>query len=331
MSFRLVIKKDSFSCVSGTPQRIRLFHRATDGKHDLHRTYIAVSMTHSHAQQLRIEAATDLHTHTTCSDGSLTPSELVRKACEYQISVLAICDHDTTDAVHAAQEASADTPLEVLPGCELTCAESGREYHLLAYCMDTEEPAFQEYLSATRQMRVDRCEHMLRRLQACGPDITMDDVLMHAGGASIVRPHIAAALVTKGYVQTTQEAFDRYLHNRGEVYVPIPDRPLDTAVAMIHDAGGIAVIAHPARNITTQRVVELIGAGLDGIEAIYPRHNKRMTSYYHSLARSYRILSTGGSDFHGSRPYDDVNLGAFSVELGTVEAMKEASLRYRYA
>jgi len=286
-------------------------------------------MKQSFVGQLRLEPATDLHTHTTCSDGSLSPQDLVRKACEYQISVLGICDHDTTEALDIATRLSVHTPVDVLPGCELTCAESGREYHLLAYCFEPSEDSFQRYLSRTRDQRVARCEAMLERLRAENVDIRMDDVMVHAGGASIVRPHIAQALMAKGYVQSTQEAFDRYLSNHGPVYVPIADQTIDEAIRVIHDAGGIAIIAHPARNITTSRIVELIAAGLDGVETFYPKHTRQQTRYYHSLVKSYGLLATGGSDFHGSRPYDDQNFGSFSVDLSTVDAMRSAAQTYR--
>lgn len=286
-------------------------------------------MKQSFVGQLRLEPATDLHTHTTCSDGSLSPQDLVRKACEYQISVLGICDHDTTEALDIATRLSVHTPVDVLPGCELTCAESGREYHLLAYCFEPSEDSFQRYLARTRDQRVARCETMIERLRAESVDICMDDVLVHAGGASIVRPHIAQALMAKGYVQSTQEAFDRYLSNHGPVYVPIADQTIDEAIRVIHDAGGIAIIAHPARNITTSRIVELIAAGLDGVETFYPKHTRQQTRYYHSLVKSYGLLATGGSDFHGSRPYDDQNFGSFSVDLSTVDAMRSTAQTYR--
>ncbi|MFM8438051.1 MAG: PHP domain-containing protein, partial [Candidatus Kapaibacterium sp.] len=192
------------------------------------------------AGQLRLEPATDLHTHTTCSDGNLSPHDLMRKACDYQISVLGICDHDTTDALDTAIGISVHTPVDVLPGCELTCAEAGREYHLLAYCFEPSEDSFQRHLSRTRERRVRRCETMLERLRGEGVELSMDDVVSQAGGASIVRPHIAQALVAKGYVSSTQEAFDRYLSNHGAVYVPIEDQTIDEAIRVIHDAGGIA-------------------------------------------------------------------------------------------
>lgn len=291
--------------------------------------YIATLMKQSFAGQLRLEPATDLHTHTTCSDGSLSPQDLVRKACEYQISVLGICDHDTTEALEIATQLSVHTPVDVLPGCELTCAESGKEFHLLAYCFDATEDSFQRYLAGTRQLRVDRCQIMLERLRGIDVDIHMDDVLRFAGGASIVRPHIAQALIAKGYVQSTQEAFDKYLSNHGPVYVPIPDQTLDNAIKVIHNAGGIAVIAHPARNIQTSRIVELIAAGLDGVETFYPKHTRQQTRYYHSLVKSYGLLATGGSDFHGNRPFDDQNFGGFSVELSTIDTMRSVAQKYR--
>ncbi len=290
-------------------------------------TYIAASMKTTLTTQLSLLGRTDLHTHTTASDGFLSPTALVEKAARYGISVLAISDHDTTDALDEAQVAAAASNVELLTACELTCSEGGHEYHLLAYCFDKQNEALQNHLRETRRLRRSRAEAIIAKLNERGIALTMEEVVGIAGGDSIVRPHIAAGLVKIGAVQSTQEAFDRYLSNFGPAYVPIGENPIDVSIPIIHAAGGIAVIAHPGRSISPKRVVELIGIGMDGIEVYHPSHNRQQLSHYRNLAKSYKVLATGGSDYHGNRDYDESSFGRYSVDLDVVTEMKARAAR----
>ncbi len=274
------------------------------------------------AGQLSLEPRTELHCHTTCSDGGLSPTALVEKAQKFQIDVLSITDHDTTDAYAEASAPALVAKMRLLSGCECTCSEQGKEYHLLAYGFDLQHRGFQSYLEHTRAQRRVRCLSILQKLSDLGMPLSLADVLEFAGGQSIVRPHIASALRKHGYVESTQEAFDKYLSNEAPAYVAIDDQPLEGAIALIHEAGGVAVIAHPGRMISSARLVQLIANGLDGIEVAHPSHNKSQTRYYRGMARSYKLLATGGSDFHASRFYDDTYFGQFSIAPETIEDLE---------
>ncbi len=278
--------------------------------------------TVSPALQLSLEPRTELHCHTTCSDGGLSPTQLVAKAQEFGLSILAITDHDSSEGFLEAQRSAAGTELEILTGCECTCSEGGQEFHLLAYAFNPLHEGFQAYLAHTRAQRRVRCEHILQRLAELGMSLSVDDVMEFAGGQSVVRPHIASAMVKKGFAQSTQDAFDRFLANDAPAYVAIAQQLLEDAIDIIHNAGGLAVIAHPARSIQTHRIVELIQHGLDGIEVAHPSHNKSQTRYYRGLAREYKLIATGGSDFHGNRFYDETNFGRFSVGPEVIEKIK---------
>ncbi len=246
----------------------------------------------------------DLHTHTTASDGSLTPTELVAAAHAAGLEAVGITDHDTAAGVAEARAAGGRFGLRVIPGIELTARFEGGTLHLLGYGIDPEEPRFAAGIDRLQRARSERNPKIIRNLQAMGLPITLEQVVARAGGGQVGRPHIAQALVTAGVVESVQEAFDRYLASHLPAYEHKFRLDPPAIFALITAAGGIPVMAHPSQ---TRRigedlrrlVAELAAAGLEGIETRYPGHTPEQTARYEELAAEFDLVPTGGSDFHG--------------------------------
>jgi predicted metal-dependent phosphoesterase TrpH len=260
-------------------------------------------------------AGIDLHAHTTASDGSLSPTELVQKAAGIGLLALAVTDHDTIGGLDEAGSEAARIGLDFVPGVELSVEDSGGRFHLLGYLFRPDDPTLTETLIRIRTRRAERNEQIARLMQEMGLPVTMDDVRAEAGdGDVIARPHFAQAFVKKGVVSTYQEAFDRYLATGKPLYQPKEVLTPADAIALIHNAGGLAVMAHPAlvplsaENLAT-RVADLAeNAGMDGLECYYSQHSPADTERFLALAARLNLLITGGSDFHGT-PKPHVVLG----------------------
>lgn len=264
----------------------------------------------------------DLHTHTTASDGSLTPTELIQAAHEIGLVALAVTDHDTVSGLAEAADAARQTGTEFIPGVELSVEDAGGRFHLLGYGFDPEFGELQEKLTTLRRSRAARNTQMAEKMAALGLPVTMDDVREAARKHSengeesevIARPHFAQALINKGIVASTQEAFDKYLASGRPLYQPKEVLTPAEAIALLHRAGGVAVMAHPglvplSEDTLAGRVESLKSdAGLDGIEAFYSQHSAADTARFLALARRLVLLVTGGSDFHGT-PKPHVPLG----------------------
>ncbi len=264
----------------------------------------------------------DLHTHTTASDGSLAPAALVQHAHEIGLAALAVTDHDTLGGLAEAAAEAARRGVEFLPGVELSVEDGGGRFHLLGYGFDPGHPALAEKLVALRRSRAARNTQMAEKMAALGLPVTMDDVRnaakKHAEGGEeaevIARPHFAQALIAKGVVGSTQEAFDKYLASGRPLYQAKDVLTPADAIALLHDAGGVAVMAHPglvplSKTALAARVNSLAAeAGLDGLEALYSQHSPADTEFFLRLAREQGLLVTGGSDFHGT-PKPHVPLG----------------------
>lgn len=257
----------------------------------------------------------DLHAHTTASDGSLTPTALVRLAAERGLSTIAVTDHDTVSGCAEALAAAPAAGVEVVPGIEISVDYPQGEFHLLGYFVDHEDPSFLAQLHRLQDNRVNRNHQMMAKLQAAGLPITMEDVIAEAGGGQIGRPHMAKALVRRGVVGSVQEAFDRYLADGAPCHVPKIKLDPEAAIALIHAAGGVAILAHPKYlefpdlASLERAIAAWSAAGLDGIECYYSQHSEAETAAYLAIARRLGLLVSGGSDFHGdSKP--DVKLGA---------------------
>jgi predicted metal-dependent phosphoesterase TrpH len=280
----------------------------------------------------------DLHLHTTASDGQYSPEALVQRARRSGLSVIAITDHDSVDGLAPAQveaqRAGALPPVRVLPGIELSAEDEAGDVHMLGYCFDPQSAVLLERLTAFRAGRYNRGQIMLAKLAELGMPLEWSSVLAYAdaGGqtASIGRPHIARAMIDAGYVSSVNEAFDRYLHNGGPAYVPRTRLTPEEAIALIHSAGGAAVLAHPGALPDPLAVIErLAPAGLDGVEVMHPKNDPDMRLNLLALARRYDLIVTGGSDFHGDE--DDI-AHLIGVENPPAEAparLEERAARYR--
>lgn len=266
-------------------------------------------------------ARIDLHAHTTASDGSLTPEELVRLAKRQGVTTLAVTDHDTIAGLSRATAEGAQAGVEVIPGIEISCLYGKTELHILGYFINPDDPHLAPALTTYQASREERNPHIVQRLKELGCALTYAEIKAAAGTATVGRPHIAQALVRKGYVNSVSEAFDRYLADDAPAYIPRPLPSPAEAIGLIRQIGGIPVLAHP---VYTSRLKEpfeqvcaaLKGFGLLGIEALYSSHNRQQTDRYRSISRNQGLLVTGGSDFHGeTKPNLLVGTGYGNLEI----------------
>ncbi|MEV7018991.1 PHP domain-containing protein [Streptomyces sp. NPDC093991] len=248
----------------------------------------------------------DLHTHSTASDGTDTPAELVRKAAAAGLDIVALTDHDTTRG-HAEALAALPQGLTLVTGAELSCRLDGVSMHLLAYLFDPEEPALLAERELVRDDRVPRAKGMIAKLNELGVPVTWEQVARIAGDGSVGRPHVASALVELGVVASVSDAFTpEWLADGGRAYMPKHETDPFEAVRLVKNAGGVAVFAHPAavkrgRTVPESAIAELAEAGLDGIEVDHMDHDPGTRARLRGLAGELGLLVTGSSDYHGSR------------------------------
>ena len=266
----------------------------------------------------------DLHTHTHYSDGKLAPSALVQKLRHHGLQAVAITDHDSIAGLAEAMAAGLRCHVEVIPGVELSVTVDDVEVHLLGYFFDPEDLGLNDLLVQMKEQRVERAQQIVERLNALGLSLTFEAVRDKAGGGVIGRPHVAAALVAAGHVDTYAEAFARYLRDDGPAFVPKPHQPAEEALAVLHAAGGIGVLAHPGHWTRNATLRALVYAGLDGIETVHPAHDAALVRYYRRAARDLGLVETGGSDFHGYREQDEENLGRYSIPFPQLERLRAA-------
>lgn len=273
----------------------------------------------------------DLHLHTNASDGQHTPTELVNLARKHSLDVIAITDHDTTEGILEAQEASSGTgtPL-IIPGIELSAEDAAGDVHVLGYYIDLNSTAFEEQIASFRADRYTRGQRILQRLSALGMPLEWERVLAIAEGGSIGRPHIARAMVEAGYVESVRDAFDRFLYNDGPAYVPRARLSPEEAVELIHSAGGVAVLAHPGLLPDYAAMVErLVPVGLDGVEVIHPSNAENVRLNLRALAQQYDLMMTGGTDYHGPDVKENVMLGSVTPPEGCVAALQARARQRR--
>ncbi|MFD4373481.1 PHP domain-containing protein [Streptomyces sp. NPDC058486] len=248
----------------------------------------------------------DLHSHSTASDGTDTPAELVRNAAAAGLDVVALTDHDTTRG-HAEALAAAPEGLTVVPGAELSCRLDGIGLHMLAYLFDPEEPALLAERELVRDDRVPRARAMVARLQELGVPVTWDQVARIAGDGSVGRPHVAEALVELGVVRDVSGAFTaEWIADGGRAHVEKHELDPADAVRLVKRAGGVTVFAHPAavkrgQVVPESAIAALAEAGLDGIEVDHMDHDEPTRARLRGLAKELGLLVTGSSDYHGSR------------------------------
>uniref|UniRef100_A0A832LVL6 PHP domain-containing protein n=1 Tax=Caldimicrobium thiodismutans TaxID=1653476 RepID=A0A832LVL6_9BACT len=255
----------------------------------------------------------DLHTHSTASDGTFSPSELIRLAKREGLKALALTDHDTTRGLPEAYEVAREEGIPFLCGVEISVKFNGPgHFHLLGYFLSPELPPLEETLKALQEARKRRNELMVEKLRALGVEITLTELEEIAKG-EIGRPHFARLLVEKGYVRTPDEAFEKYLRKGAPAYVPKALLEPKEAIEKILQAKGIPVLAHPitlklAPKELSSYLKELKELGLRGVEAYYSEHNRDFTNFLLHEAQRLGFLTTGGSDFHGANK-PDIRLG----------------------
>jgi len=277
----------------------------------------------------------DLHVHTTHSDGSSTPAEVVGLAYKAGVTALAITDHDIMTGVAEATVTGQQFGIEIIPGVEISSMLGDSELHVLGYFLDPQEAGLNERLTVLRESRHRRNPQIIERLQALGIDITYQEVLTLAGAGSVGRPHIARILMGKGVVATAKEAFDRFLAADRPAYVPRTLPSPAEAIQWIKTAQGLAVLAHPTWVKTTEGTLtdlvrQLKADGLDGVEVHYSTHTARQTRDYLGLARQLGLLVTGGSDFHGlTKPDIAVGIGKGTLHIPDtlLPKLKDAAAR----
>jgi predicted metal-dependent phosphoesterase TrpH len=257
----------------------------------------------------------DLHSHSTASDGTLAPAELIREAKRAGLSALALTDHDTIDGNAEASAEAKTLGIDFLPGIEISCqVPRPATMHLLGYGVDVSNKTFSDTLRALIEARDQRNLKIVEALQTQGVAITLDEVEREAGGDVVGRPHMAAILVRKGYVSSVKQAFDKYLGQGGSAYFDKERLTQREAIDLVHKSRGLIVLAHPVQLRTEnsaqlERIIKgLKDQGLDGIETIHSDHDDATIEQLTRLANKYSLLKTGGSDFHGGNK-PDVRLG----------------------
>jgi predicted metal-dependent phosphoesterase TrpH len=244
-------------------------------------------------------AFVDLHMHSTASDGSRSPGDVVRAAAEAGLVAIAITDHDSVAGLAEAQLAGAEAGVRIVNGVELSAVEGEAETHLLGlHLRDTH--VLERGLLELQEMRQRRGQHIVDKLVDLGVLITFEDVLTQAGGGAIGRPHVARALVADGWATDVRDAFDRYLGAGRPAYVAKDQLGMSDAIAMIHASGGLAVLAHPGGAGTRERLTSLAALGLDGVEVKHPGHSPSDTTRLRALSEQLGLVISGGSDWHGA-------------------------------
>jgi predicted metal-dependent phosphoesterase TrpH len=261
-----------------------------------------------------ISEIVDLHVHSSASDGSFAPAEVVRRAKEGGLAAMALTDHDTIDGVAEAVAAGQQYGVEIIPGVEVSAQYPGGTMHILGLFIDYRNGRLDERLAVLKRARAERNPQIIAKLNGLGIPLTLEQVERISGGGQMGRPHIARALMEGGYVRTIQEAFDRYLGWHRPAYVSKFRFPREEAIAMIRDVQGIPVLSHPftlglgSAQALKSLLQDLKAVGLAGLEVYYSEHTPEQQALYLKLARELKLLITGGSDYHGDNK-PEITLG----------------------
>ena len=271
----------------------------------------------------------DLHTHSTCSDGSMTPKELIDHAKKCGLEAVSLTDHDTADGVKEAMARGAEIGIEVIPGIELS-AQSETETHILGYYIDVDHPALKDALVKIKEVRSIRSQRNCEKLRALGYDVTMAEAEQVAGGEMLCRAHFARVLVDKGYMPSVKVAFDTLLANGKPAYDDTQYLTAAQAVELINNIGGIAFLAHlhltrKPDDVMEKFAIELKEAGLAGIEGYYTEYTPELQEKYQAMAKRMGLLISGGTDFHAAmKPHISigVGLGNLNIPYSVLENIK---------
>lgn len=265
---------------------------------------------------------TDLHLHTNFSDGTYTPEELAREARRFGLAAVALTDHDTVEGCPRMAVACAALGIEFVPGSELTAEMNGVELHLIGYFLDITHPRLLREMEKFQTVRQDRIREMVARLRGLNLPIDEQAVFALANCKAPGRPHVARALIQAKVCATLDEAFERFLKRNRPAWVPKFKISAPDAIHLVHEAGGLAVLAHPGISRSDDVLEDLVAAGLDGIECYHTKHSPATAEHYISVAEKHRLLITGGSDCHGMNKGKPL-IGSIRLPYEYVRFLKE--------
>jgi predicted metal-dependent phosphoesterase TrpH len=265
----------------------------------------------------------DLHLHTFFSDGTFTPEELVERAHKIGFDAIAVTDHDTVEGCERTATACTAADMEFITGTELTAEHADTEVHILAYFVDTQNKVLLARIAEFQSVRQNRIHEMVAALNKIGIPLKTESVFALANCKSPGRPHVARAMVKEGLISSLDQAFEKYLKKGRPAWVPKTKMSALESVELIHQAGGLAVMAHPGLNRTDEIIPALVEAGLDGIECFHTKHSTAMAERYLEIAEKYHLLVTGGSDCHGFSKIKPL-IGTVKLPYDHVEKMKAA-------
>ncbi len=265
----------------------------------------------------------DLHVHTNHSDGMFSPEEVIDLARNLDLKGIAITDHDTTSGLQIANEYVENFPgFEVIPGIEFSCVHQGEEVHILGYYINSEDTNIIYITNELKSSRLERGKKMIEKINQLGLDLNIFDIQQFDKGKVLGRPHIARALVSKGYVRNINEAFEKYLKLGAPAYVERYKITIDETINLIKNAGGIPVLAHPGL-IKNKKILDYcVKSGIQGIEVIHSKHSNSDVSYLIEFAKENNLIITGGSDFHGDRGKNRLLLGQYYVGKNTISQLR---------
>jgi predicted metal-dependent phosphoesterase TrpH len=266
----------------------------------------------------------DLHLHSTASDGEATPGDVVRRAAAAGVATIALTDHDTLSGLAEAVAAGDTAALRVVPGCEFAVKVWWGELHLLGYFLPPDHPELNRFLAAQREGRIARAEQIVRRLAELRVHISLESVQHHAGGESVGRPHVARAMIDAGAATSVNDAFDRYLSDKGPAYVPKPLPELEFVTALVREACGVTSAAHLKERATRKTLVRLQQAGVDAVEVLHPSHDDETVSRLRAWSAQVGLLKSGGSDWHGDHAPTDARraIGGLRVPKHWLEGLE---------
>ncbi len=269
-----------------------------------------------------MEGKADLHMHTTHSDGTLTPGELVRRGKSAGLTTISITDHDNVGGIDEAKAIGDELDVDVIAGVELSAAVNEQDIHILGYFVDTKNQDLLDHLAFFRYERKKRAERIVGKLNNLKVPLKLESVLEQAGNGSVGRPHIANALLEEGLTETYNEAFRKYIGFGKPAYEKKYQVSPEAAIKLISSAGGLSFIAHPGNSLDEKVILELINEGIDGIEVIHPSHSPERAAYYNGIVNEYFLLASGGSDFHGGKKNDHEAFGRYYISDVQVNIMR---------
>jgi 3',5'-nucleoside bisphosphate phosphatase len=270
----------------------------------------------------------DLHLHSSFSDGTYSPEEIVSHAQRFRLKAIALTDHDTVEGCVRMSAACTSAEIEFIPGTELTAEQDGNEIHLLGYFIDTQSPRLLVQIARFQSVRQNRIREMVARLNQLKMPLAAEKVFSLANCRSPGRPHVARALVQAGLCHSLDEAFERFLKKNRPAWVPKFKMEATEAIELIHQAGGVAVLAHPGLNRTDAVIPAIVQAGLDGIECFHTKHSTATAEHYLEIADEHHLLVTGGSDCHGLSKGKPL-IGTVKVPYQHVEKLKARAARIK--